>query len=78
MKDLHLTTAGELVDFLEQYIKIYGNPTTQEQWAECMKCMAQEGKAEHLGTTTMSAGYIAGSLRDEGIDAKKLNLGEQG
>lgn len=78
MNDLHITTAGQLVEFLEKYIELYGNPTTQEQWADCMKRMSEEGQAQYLGSTEMSAGYIAGSLRDEGVNAHKLKVNKEG
>lgn len=74
MKDIWLTDAGQLVDFLEEYIKLYGNPTTQEQWADCLKKMHSQNKVQHIGSTDMSAGYIAGSLRDEGVNAQKLKM----
>lgn len=78
MKNVWLTTSGDLVDFLEKEIAAGRNPTTPEEWDALLVRMAEAQNAQHLGQTDMSAGYIAGSLRDEGVKAKvlKLDLGE--
>lgn len=71
-KDVWLTTAGELVDFLEKEIAAGREPKTPEDWTNFMIRMAQEREVKHLGSTTASASYLAGSLRDEGLDVQQL------
>jgi hypothetical protein len=72
MKSVHVTTVGDLADFLEKEIAAGRNPTTPAQWAELMQRMAEQKKADYVGDTDMTPGYIAGSLRDEGINARVM------
>lgn len=78
MRDLYITTAGELADFLEKEIAAGRNPSTPEEWAGFMRRLAEAKKAEHLGQTDMTPGYIAGSLRDEGLDVRVLKANKGG
>lgn len=72
MKDLWLTNGGELCDFLESEMANGNNPSTPEEWEKTMKKFLKLQKAKFIGSVEdeMTPGYIAGSLRDEGINAQ--------
>lgn len=74
MKRLWLTTAGELADALEKAIKEGRDPKTPEDWERFMAELAQTNACQHVGDVpdNMTPGYIAGSLRDEGINARVM------
>lgn len=72
MRDMWLTNVGDLADFLEAEIAAGRNPTTPAMWEDCMRRFAETGGAQKLGATDMTPGYIAGSLRDEGVNARVL------
>lgn len=71
---LYVIAADELVKFLEKEITEGRNPTTPEEWEACMVRMVKEKKVRIVAETkkNFSAGYLAGSLRDEGINARVL------
>lgn len=79
MKKLLLTTAGELGDALEFYIKNFENPSTTAQWEKFLAWMEKRGGIEEIGEVpdSMSASYLAGSLRDEGLNARTLKKGDK-
>jgi len=71
-------SAGDLADFLEKEIAAGRNPSTPAEWDDFLERAMKANKAKYLGETEHSAGYIAGSLRDEGINAKVLKNKSKG
>lgn len=80
MKRVLMTTAGELSDALEGYVRDVENPSTPEQWERFFAWMEERGGARQVGQVpdSTTAGYIAGSLRDEGINARVLRPKKEG
>lgn len=74
MRDLWLTSSEKLLAWVENEIAAGRNPKTESEWNDCIKRMAEANQAEHLGTTNSTAGYLAGSLRDEGVNAHVLKI----
>lgn len=73
-RNMYMTTAGELADFLEAEIAAGREPVTQAEWAECMRRFVEHTQAKFLGRLPegMTPGYVAASLRDEGINCLRL------
>lgn len=78
MRDLWLTSSDKLLAWVEKEIAEGRNPSTSEQWEDCIRRMAEADQAEHLGATNSTAGYLAGSLRDEGMNAHVLKIKKEG
>lgn len=75
MKKVWLTTVGDLEAFLKKEIAAGRNPSTKKQWAEFFERMAAEkAGVENVGEIedNVTAGYLAGSMRDEGINARVM------
>jgi hypothetical protein len=51
MRELFVGTASDFADALEDWIiDNKCNPTTPEEWARCLKDIAEKGKVQSLGT----------------------------
>jgi hypothetical protein len=74
MQNLFVVTAKDLIEWLDKEIAEGRNPKTPAEWEDCMKRLVKAKKAQYLGSTDKSSGYIAGSLRDEGINAKVVKF----
>lgn len=73
MQNAWLVNSNDLVAALEEYIAKVKNPKTPKDWNDFMEWMQEFHKpVEHLGylPDEVTPGYLAGSLRDEGINAK--------
>ena len=79
-RKLLMLTAGELAHALERSIAAGFNPSTPEEWERFFAQLEAEGKAESMGEVPdgTTAGYIAGSLRDEGINCRVMRPQPEG
>lgn len=70
-----LTDAGRLVDFLEKYIPVHGNPSTPEEWSKCMAAMmAEEGAVDAVMPVenNVTASDIYRGMKKQGFDVDYL------
>lgn len=76
MRTWTLVTAGDLEDALMEYIPKFGNPNTPETWEKFLRWMENKGTAQFIANTTddVTPGWVAGSLRDENINAHVMRL----
>ncbi len=76
MRKLLMTTAGDLTEALEEYISNFENPNSPESWERFFAWMEKRGGIEEIGEVPNSTtvGYLAGSLRDEGVNARVLKM----